>query len=198
MKFYRLEKRNHVLEWTFTALKAFGLSLLFTVVLMLVCGYKFMIVTSGSMEPTLPVGSLVIVTPCDYDDLEYRDIVTFTGESGVNFTHRIVGKSNSKNHDDPILPGEEGFDEAYSWVTRGDYDGAKVDSGYVKSKEIVGKIYESHCFTFTGTIVRYVRSNFMMIIIFMFILVAVVELVNFLKRQLEEDDVECYETDDEE
>lgn len=198
MNFIRLEKKNYVTEWLFAILKALGFSLIITVAVMLMCGYKFMIVSSGSMEPTLPTGSLVIVTPCDYEDLEYRDIVTFTGDSGVNFTHRIAGKSNPADHQDPLLPGEEGFDEARSWVTRGDYEGAQVDSGYLISKKIVGKIHESHCFTFTGLIVRYVRSNYIMVIVSMFILVGFVELINFLKRQLKEDDVECYETDEEE
>ena len=197
MKFYRLEKTNYVSEYILAGIKAIGIALVVTVVAMLALGYKFMIVTSGSMEPTLPVGSLVIVTPCDYYDLEYRDIVTFTGESGVNFTHRIVGKNNVADHQDPLEPGEEGFDEAYSWVTRGDYVGAQVDSGYVKSKTIVGKIYENHCFTFTGLIVRYIKSNYLIVIVSMIILVGFVELVNFLKRNLEQDDVECYDTDEE-
>ena len=34
------------------------------------------VILSGSMEPTLPVGSLVIVTPCEYEDLVLNDIVT--------------------------------------------------------------------------------------------------------------------------
>ena len=197
MNFIRLEKKNYVAEWAFNIFKAFGFALIITVVLMLACGYKFMIVSSGSMEPTLPVGSLVIVTPCDYEDLNYRDIVTFTGESGINFTHRIVGKDNSSNHQDPLEPGDAGYEEGYKWVTRGDYVGAKVDQSDLSMKKIVGKIYENHCFTFTGLIVRYVKSNYVMVIISLIILIGFVELVSYLKRQLKEDDVECYENDEE-
>ena len=198
MDFIRLEKKNYVTEWIYNILKAVGISLIITVVIMLMSGYKFMIVSSGSMEPTLPVGSLVIVTPCEYEDIECNDIVTFTGESGANFTHRVVGKNNPADKEDPLLPGEEGFDKAYSWVTRGDYEGAKVDNGYLIGKTIVGKIYENHCFTFTGLIVRYVKSNYIMVIVSMIILIGFVELVSYLKKQLKEDDVECYETEEEE
>ena len=198
MRFFRLEKKNYVTEWVYAILKAIGISLVVTIVAMLALGYKFMIVSSGSMEPTLPVGSLVVVTPCEYDDLELYDIVTFTGESGVNFTHRIAGKNNRNDHQKPLLPGQAGYEEAYSWVTKGDYEGAKVDEGYLISKTIVGKIYENHCFTFTGLIVRYIKSNYIMVIVSLMILVGFVEVINFLKKHLQEDDIECYETDEEE
>ena len=70
MRFYRLEKPNRFLDWTYAIIKAFSISLLLTMILMLCLGYKFMIVTSGSMEPTLPIGSMVIVTPCEYEDYQ--------------------------------------------------------------------------------------------------------------------------------
>ncbi len=46
-------------------------------------------VISGSMEPEIPVGSLVYVKPTEFDDLKERDIIAF--ESGASVvTHRIV------------------------------------------------------------------------------------------------------------
>lgn len=159
----------------------------------MVClGYKFMIVTSGSMEPTLPVGSLVIVTPCEYEDLELNDIVTMEG-SGINFTHRIVGKRDVVT--DEIL---EKTDPRYNdgvWYTKGDNNDTL--DGAITSKEIVGKVYEEHCFTFVGSIVRYAKSNYKMLIVMGVILVAFIEVMNYLKGKLETDDIECYETDEE-
>ena len=61
MKFYRLEKTNYFKVWSFAIIKSLLLSVLISIALLVVCGYKFMIVSSGSMEPTLPVGSLVVV-----------------------------------------------------------------------------------------------------------------------------------------
>ena len=91
MKFYRLEKTNYFKVWFFAILKSLLISLLISIALLVVLGYKFMIVSSGSMEPVMPVGSLVVVTPCDYEDLKLGDIVTMEG-SGYNLTHRVYGK----------------------------------------------------------------------------------------------------------
>lgn len=58
----------------------------------MIMGYKEMAVLSGSMEPTIPVGSIVYVKPLDDATLlEPGDICTYTlvdGETMV--THRVV------------------------------------------------------------------------------------------------------------
>ena len=183
MKFYRLEKTNYFKLWSGATLKAIGLALVAVVIIMLIAGYKFMIVSSGSMEPTLPVGSLVIVTPCEKEELQLGDIVTMNA-GGINLTHRVVGKYNPNSTEYSILlpedmsayEGEEWLDliegkveyndEAYNnatyWVTKGDnsdtIDG-KLD------KEIVGKVYDAHAFSWVGLVVRYIRANFKMLIL---------------------------------
>ena len=55
MKFYRLEKTNYFKVWFFAILKSLLISLLISIALLVVLGYKFMIVSSGSMEPVMPV-----------------------------------------------------------------------------------------------------------------------------------------------
>jgi len=65
MRFYRLEKDNYFKIWGAAIFRALAYALIATIAIMLMSGYKFMIVSSGSMEPTLPVGSLVIVSPCE-------------------------------------------------------------------------------------------------------------------------------------
>ncbi|MEG1584092.1 MAG: signal peptidase I [Anaerovorax sp.] len=53
--------------------------------------YQSLAVVSGSMEPTLPYGSLIVISP--QKEYEVEDIVTFhsTGDGEVKrFTHRIV------------------------------------------------------------------------------------------------------------
>ena len=198
MRFYRLEKQNLWSYWGYAVLKSIGIALAITILLALMVGYKFMIVSSGSMAPTLPVGSLVIVTPCDYDDLELGDIVTMN-KGGTYLTHRVVGKKDINNI---ILanPGEEGYnEEAYAiatWYTRGDYEGAQADAK-VDDNEIVGKVYEAHCFTIVGEIVMYVQANFKLLIVFFVILAVFMYIMKFLKDKLAEDDVECYENDEE-
>ena len=55
-------------------------------------GYKEMAVLSGSMEPTIPVGSIVYVKPLDDASLlEPGDICTYTLTDGETMvTHRVV------------------------------------------------------------------------------------------------------------
>lgn len=193
MKFYRLEKKNYFKYYAVALLKSIGIALFVTIALMLIAGYKFMIVSSGSMEPTLPVGSLVIVTPCEYEDLQLGDIVTFEG-SGINFTHRIVGKKYDTGSGYIKVEPDDPRYESATWYTKGD---ANNNEDGPLNKNIVGKVYENHCLTFTGLVVRYVRANYIIVIVFAIILVAFIEVLKYLREKLEPDDIECYENDEE-
>ena len=57
-------------------------------------GFQRYVIESGSMEPTLPVGSVVYSKPVDADDLEVGDIISFKPppEYGIDkvVTHRVV------------------------------------------------------------------------------------------------------------
>jgi len=193
MNFYRLEKKNYFKIWAFAILKSLGIALLLSVAVMVFCGYKFMIVISGSMEPTLPTGSLIIVTPCEYDDLELGDIVTMQG-SGIYFTHRVAGKVSADTNE-IIQPDDPRYEDGI-WYTKGDNNQENDGDGPI-NKEVIGKVYEEHCFTFVGEIVRYVKANYKLIIAFGVILVVFVEVLHYLKSKLIQDDIECYETDEE-
>ena len=195
MKFYRLEKTNYFKVWAMAILKSIGLGLMLTVAIMVILGYKFMIVSSGSMEPVMPVGSLIIVTPCDYEDLRLGDIVTMEG-SGINLTHRIQGKVIDEggtwvaiDEDDPRYNSLEAI-----WYTKGD-NSDTVDGPLTKN--IVGKVYENHIFKIVDVLVRYVKANYIMIIVLTVLLIGFVEVLNYLKGKLELEDIECYENDEE-
>ena len=56
-------------------------------------GYRAEPVLSGSMEPTLPVGSLAVVEQIDAADAKRGDVVMFStpGQKDSLTTHRIVG-----------------------------------------------------------------------------------------------------------
>ena len=54
-------------------------------------GYQAYTVISGSMEPEIPVGSLVYIQPSAPEDAEENDIVAFYGAAdGSMITHRVV------------------------------------------------------------------------------------------------------------
>ena len=87
--------------------------------------YKVMIVQSGSMEPTIKTGAVVVVKP----RVEYKvgDIVTFNqeGSSKKTVTHRIVEMREK--------------DGAVAFVTKGDANNG-IDQREIKKQEILGKM----------------------------------------------------------
>lgn len=67
----------------------------FLIVSKLFFGIEVNAVITGSMEPDLPVGSLIIVKPAGYEDINIGDDITFSrGESSVLVTHRVIQKSD--------------------------------------------------------------------------------------------------------
>ena len=54
-------------------------------------GFKIYIVQSGSMEPVIKTGSLVVVNEnARYDDVKVGDIVAFKTATGTRVTHRVI------------------------------------------------------------------------------------------------------------
>jgi signal peptidase len=53
-------------------------------------GWETYEVMSGSMEPTLKVGGMVVTKPEKVDDIKVGDIITFQREGGQTVTHRVV------------------------------------------------------------------------------------------------------------
>lgn len=86
-------------------------------------GIKSFTVLSGSMEPTLPVGSIIYTQK----NLGYNlgDIITFKTSSGMTVTHRVVRVENT---------GE------VIYKTKGDAN-SSVDSSVVTADKIIGKTY---------------------------------------------------------
>ena len=88
-------------------------------------GYQMYTVISGSMEPALPVGSLVYVKYQEPESIEKKDIIAFYGsnDSSSIITHRVV--YNKK------LSGE--------FVTKGDANKEK-DMNPISYNQYMGKV----------------------------------------------------------
>lgn len=88
-------------------------------------GYQMYTVISGSMEPALPVGSLVYVKYQEPESIEKKDIIAFYGsnERSSIITHRVV--YNKK------LSGE--------FVTKGDANKEK-DMNPISYNQYMGKV----------------------------------------------------------
>jgi signal peptidase I len=91
-------------------------------------GYHFFYVTTGSMEPNIPVGS-VVVTHRSKEQYEKGDVITFTSRDSAIYgrpnTHRIVGIEQS---------GAE-----VSYITRGDAN-SSPDNNPVPASDVIGKV----------------------------------------------------------
>ena len=84
-------------------------------------GYKFFIVLSGSMEPEIYKGDLVIVKNIDSNTLKENDIIAFRDKDGYVITHRIV---------------EINYDDGKKFITKGDNNNVNdADSVALESVE---------------------------------------------------------------
>ncbi len=93
-----------------------------TILVPMVMGMKELAVLSGSMEPTIPVGSIVYVKPMEAEQLEPGDVCTFKLSDGSTLvTHRVV----SIDHENRTL------------VTQGDAN--DVPDGDLPFAQVVGK-----------------------------------------------------------
>lgn len=105
--------------------------------------YRILSVVSGSMEPTIDTGSLIVVKPID--EYKQNDIITFRSTDSVkekdNTTHRIVGIEET-----------DGFVE---YRTKGDANGTE-DSDTVKPSQIIGKQFFS--IKYLGFILMYIKT----------------------------------------
>lgn len=63
----------------------------------LIFGVEMKAVLTPSMEPELPVGSLLIIAPVDYEDIDIGDDITFVRDSNLTLvTHRVIEKNDSE------------------------------------------------------------------------------------------------------
>lgn len=88
-------------------------------------GYQIYTVVSGSMEPAIPIGSLVYVHQVEPAEVEEKEVIAFysSTDSGAIITHRVV-----KNR---VVSGEI--------VTKGDANDAQ-DPMPVEYEQVLGKV----------------------------------------------------------
>jgi signal peptidase len=87
-------------------------------------GREMYVVRGGSMEPALPIGSVVVVQHVDPTQLAVGDIITFTAANHTTVTHRIV---------DVVADAQQGF------RTKGDAS-ASGDAMVVPAPSVSGRV----------------------------------------------------------
>lgn len=95
-------------------------------------GYRIFRVETGSMIPTLPIGTLILVhQPDKPDSLQVGTVITYRYETAV-VTHRIV---NIEMVPDPVT-GEIGL----QYATKGDNPDNALDPWTVPPEDILGEL----------------------------------------------------------
>lgn len=87
-------------------------------------GFTPLKVLSGSMDPTIKTGDLIIVRQVDSSNIEQGDIITFTTNSDSLVTHRVIGVSSENG--------------SYRFQTKGDANNIE-DKDLVAGNQVIGK-----------------------------------------------------------
>ncbi len=116
-------------------------------------------VISGSMEPEIPVGSIVCSQKVEFADLKENDIISYQVSSDTIVTHRIVSIDNEKKQ----------------VITKGDANNVN-DANPVPSSNIIGKVVFS--LPLIGYISIYMQSMLGIVIICAIVFILI--LLNYL------------------
>ena len=107
--------------------------------------YHPLVVLSGSMEPTCPVGSIIYYKEVPQSELKIGDVVTFTNVDNQYVSHRIVN-----------IDGDD-------VSTRGDANNT-IDANTIKLSDIKGKVQRVYI-PYLGYYVRFVNENLIIVVI---------------------------------
>lgn len=119
-----------VLRWLGRLLTALLLAVFGLVVLVpAVTGSTTLTVLTGSMEPTIKPGALIMVKPVQSNEIEVGSIITYrpASDEDILITHRVVRQESGAN--------------GTQWVTRGDANGA--DDAPIVYAQVRGKVIYS-------------------------------------------------------
>ena len=113
-------------------------------------GYSFFKVVTGSMEPNLRVGELIITDDIPIEKLQLGDIVSFRSQSadmyGNIITHRVVDMG--KNSEGEII-----------LLTKGN-NNLSTDSSYVYKSNYVGKVVWSSGNSIISSLITFATGSY--------------------------------------
>ena len=127
-------------------------------------GIKTFVIISGSMEPNLEVGDIVLIKEKDKQEIKENDIISFREGQAV-ITHRIV----------EIIE-----EDGTKYVTKGDNNNAK-DSNKIEYEDIegvyIGKI------SYLGEIVLFLKNKIIIICIILIFYVIYIHNLNTMRKR---------------
>lgn len=113
-----------------------------------ILGYSSYYILTGSMEPNINPGSLVIVKDGVDQDIKKGDVITFQGKENSNIivTHRV--------HE--VINGGKEF------ITKGDANNT-VDPSSIESSQVIGKVMFH--IPYLGKVSQFIQNNLALVII---------------------------------
>ena len=115
-----------------------------------VCGIKTFVIISGSMEPSLEIGDVVVIKEFPKEALQKGDVISFRNGQSI-ITHRIIDVIKDKNG-------------KISFETKGDNNNIK-DKNYVKYDDVEGKMVGK--VPFVGKVAILLKNKIIIIVILM-------------------------------
>lgn len=148
-------------------------------------GFNFFAVTSGSMTPAIPVGSLIKVQAVEPELLTQGDVITFnnsTDGKAVYVTHRIAEVKKTEETEQIIADDAETSERkltTYEFITKGDANNAP-DARPVPFSKVVGQ-YQWHI-PYLGYLTAFAQTNngFILLVIFPAVILVIWEVVSLV------------------
>lgn len=110
-------------------------------------GYKVYSVLTGSMNPTIEPGGLIIIKEVSAQNVKEGDVITFGSASTDNVTtHRVIGIENNNG---------------IKFITKGDANNVQ-DPNPVDSKLLIGKVVKF--IPYAGSVAMFIQENMFLII----------------------------------
>ena len=106
----------------------------------MIVGFRPVVVLSGSMEPTYPVGSVIYYKALAYEDIAVGDAITFKIGGGALATHRVIEKD----------------DEVQEFMTKGDNNPTE-DVNPIAYANVAGKTAKI-AIPYAGTLATYLKE----------------------------------------
>lgn len=131
-----------------------------------ILGYQFYNILTGSMEPAIPTGSVVVVKQVDPEEIQVNDVITFGSATGNNLTtHRVIEIYNTSDE--------------IQFQTKGDANDVQ-DPLRVEAKYLIGKVIFH--IQYLGIAIELVRNYFMYLI---FLVILVCLFISCLKNLIQ-------------
>ena len=144
------------------------LILIVSQIVLLLLGFKLMVVKTGSMNPDIPQGSLIYIKNYNtkeefYENIKIGDDITYKTSSGVVVTHRIISLDSDNN----------------KITTQGIIENATVDAP-ISYENVLGKVRFS--IPVIGYVVMFMQTWYFWVI-FIY-LIAIIMISKYLYKEI--------------